>query len=266
MSHDHDHDTHSLIERQEQHIRELERRFDSLVKVVIPIGVTLLQSSDFGQLLEAILIEAKDLCRADGGTLYLRGDDDQLKFAIVRNDSLGLALGGTSGVAVPFSPLPLQDPKTGEPNRRNVATYAALTGQTVNIADAYRAEGFEFSGTLAFDSQSGYRSTSFLTVPLKNSLGRVIGVLQLINAKDAETGAVIAFDAGVEPIVESLSTLAAAALEVYVREDRLRRQIRELRIEIDEGKRERQVSEIADTDYFQDLQRRARDLRRRTPE
>lgn len=254
-----------LIQQQQRLIHELERRFESLVKVVIPIGVTLLQSNDFGQLLEAILIEAKDLCRADGGTLYLRTDDDELSFAIMRNDSLGIAFGGTSNTAVPFASLPLCDPDSGQPNRRNVATYAALTGHTVNIADAYEAEGFEFSGTIAFDSQSGYRSMSFLTVPLQSAAGRVIGVLQLINAKDPDTGEVTPFSAEVEPIVESLSTLAAAALEVYVREDRLRRQIQELRVQIDEGKKQKQVEEIADTDYFQELQRRARQLRRRGP-
>lgn len=252
-----------LIRQQQRLIHELERRFDSLVKVVIPIGVTLLQSNDFGQLLEAILIEAKELCRADGGTIYLRTDADELSFAIVRNDSLGLALGGASNVPISFAPLPMVDAQ-GTPNHRNVATYAALTGHTVNIADAYSADGFEFSGTLAFDRQSGYRSTSFLTVPLQSGTGRVIGVLQLINAKDAETGETIAFPADVEPIVESLSTLAAAALEVYMREDRLRRQIQELRVQIDETKKQRQVAEIADTDYFQELQRRAQQLRRRS--
>jgi len=251
------------VERLQRRIVELERHFNALVHVVIPMGVGLLHSNGKEQLLEAILLEAKDLCHADGGTLYLRNDDDQLEFAIVRNRSLGLALGGSSGAPIDFAPLPLHDPATGAPNQRNVATHAALTGLTVNIADAYAAEGFEFSGTIAFDRRSGYRSTSFLTVPLRNNESRVIGVLQLINATDPESGRVVPFDAAVEPIVESLSTLAAAALEVYIREEKLRRQIRELHVRIDQDKRERQVAEITESDYFQDLQRRARDLRRR---
>lgn len=258
------HELHELFERQQRRIAELEHRFDSLAKVVIPIGVALLHSVDFQELLEVILVRAMELCRADGGTLYLCDDDEHLRFAILRNQSLALAFGGSSGAPIPFAPLPLFDLQSGEPNRRNVATYAALTGHTVNIADAYAvSEGFEFSGTLAWDSQSGYRSTSFLTVPLKSGNGRVIGVLQLLNATDPHSGEVVPFDTGVEPIVESLSTLAAAALEVYMREEGLRREIRDLHVRIDQGKRQREVAAIADTDYFQDLQRRVRQLRQR---
>jgi hypothetical protein len=250
----------------ERRIARLERQLDALVQSVIPIGVALLAAHDFQHLLESILLEAKRLCRADGGTLYLRTDDDHLAFAILRNDSLGIAMGGTSGVEIPYPHLPLRDPVTGAPNERNVATWAALNGRSVSIADAYRAEGFEFSGTMAFDQLTGYRSTSFLTVPLTNDAQRVIGVLQLLNAIDPESGAVVPFDPGDVPVVESLSTIAAAALEVYLREEGLRRQIRELHIQIDHAKRERQVAEIADSDYFQSLQQKARELRGRARE
>lgn len=154
---------------------------------------------------------------------------------------------------------------SGQPNEANVATYAAITGRLVNIADAYSADGFDFSGTVAFDHRTGYRSTSFLTVPLHGSSGSVIGVLQLINARDPQTGSVVTFDPGAETIVQSLSLLAAAALEVHMREESLRRQIRELHVRVDTEKRQRQVAAIAETDYFQDLQRRARELRQRSP-
>ncbi len=248
----------------EARIEALEQRFEAIVKAVIPIGVTLLGARDFQALLEQILLEAKTLCRADGGTLYLRTDADELRFVIMRNDSLGISLGGSGGAAIPYPPLPMRDPASGAPNERNVATYAALSGESVNIADAYAADGFEFSGTIAFDQKTGYRSTSFLTVPLRNAQQRVIGVLQLLNAQDPATGAVVPFDPGLVPVVESLSALAAAALEVYAREDRLRQEIRVLHIQIDEAKRARQVAEIADTDYFQTLQQKARQLRERS--
>jgi GAF domain-containing protein len=244
-------------------IAELERKLDALIKSVIPIGVALLATRDFQRIVETILLEAKALCHADGGTLYLRTDDDQLAFVILRNDSLGIAIGGTTGTAIPYPPLPLHDSVTGAPNLRNVATAAALNGRSINIADAYRAEGFEFSGTIAFDRLSGYRSTSFLTVPLKNAAERVIGVLQLLNATDPATGAVVPFDPADLPLVESLSALAAAALEVYMREEGLRREIRALHIEIDQAKRARQVAEITETDYFQSLQQKVRQLRTR---
>ncbi|MDX2168345.1 MAG: GAF domain-containing protein [Deltaproteobacteria bacterium] len=249
------------LRAQAAHIARLEQRFEAVVNAVIPIGVALLGARDYHALLERILVEAKTLCRADGGTLYLRNEQDQLEFVILRNDSLGIELGGSGG-EITFPALPLFDPVSGEPNERNVATYAALHGLSVAVADAYDAEGFEFSGTLAFDRHTGYRSTSFLAVPLKNSAECVIGVLQFINALD-EDGTVVAFDAELVPVVESLSTLAAAALEVYLREDHLRREIRALHVKIDEVKRAKQVAEIADTDYFRELEQKARSLRQR---
>jgi len=245
-------------------LRRLEaeqKRVEELLQIVIPLGVTLSAETDFNQMLEKILAQAQTLCNADAGTLYWRTDDDRLQFVILRNRSLNLALGGTSGAEIPFAPLPLYDALTGRPNHHNVATHAALTGETVNISDAYRAEGFDFSGTQAFDRNTGYRSTSFLTVPLKDSRQQVIGVLQLINALDPRAGGVMPFDPALHPAVESLASLATVALQAYIREQRLRRQIEELRIEIDEGKRSQQVAEITETDYFRRLQEKAREMR-----
>jgi HD-GYP domain-containing protein (c-di-GMP phosphodiesterase class II) len=92
-----------------------------------------------------------------------------------------------------------------------IAAYAALTHKTVNIADAYVEDGFDFSGTRNFDKRTGYRSKSFLTVPMKNHEGEIIGVLQLINAQD-EKGGVIAFSEEDQHLAESLASQAAIAL------------------------------------------------------
>src|SRR3989442_13692202 len=93
-----------------------------------------------------------------------------------------------------------------------VAAYAALTGKTVNIADAYSAEGFDFTGTRAFDQKTGYRSQSFLTVPMRNHENEIIGVLQLINAQDPRSGEIVAFSASDQRLAESLASQAAIAL------------------------------------------------------
>jgi len=217
----------------------------------------------FEQLLERILLEAKALCNADGGTLYLHTDDEHLQFVIMHNDSLHITLGGARGEPIPFVPLPLYDAATGAPNYHNVAVYAALTRQTVNIPDAYHAEGFDFSGTKAFDRQTGYRSQSFLTVPLQNERAELLGVLQLINARAPETGNVITFSAELQKVVESLSKLAALALAAYIREQRLRAEIQELRVAVDQERKERQVAQITESEYFQKLQIEARKLRER---
>jgi hypothetical protein len=51
--------------------------------------------------------------------------------------------------------------------------------------------------------------------------------------------------------------------KVHAREEHLKRQVRELRIEIDQTKKERHVREIVESDYFRDLQATAREMRRR---
>ena len=179
---------------------------------LIEIGIALSAERDHKRLIESILIGAKALSNADGGTLYLL-DGEVLRFEIMRTDSLGIALGGTTGKAIDFPPLHLHDPKTGQPNHRNVATHTALTGVSINIADAYEAVDFDFSGTKKFDEGTGYRSKSFLTVPLKNHDGDVIGVLQILNARDRTSGEVIAFPESIQPLIAALASQAAVALD-----------------------------------------------------
>ena len=160
-----------------------------------------------------ILIEAKSLTRADGGTLYLMSNNrKQLFFHIIRNDTLKIAMGGTTGTPIPFPPLELYDLDTGSPNHQNVATYVALTGKGIVIQDAYTEQGFDFSGTRRFDAGTGYRSKTFLTVPLKNIRGDVIGVLQLINARDA-SGTITPFSENIQPLVDALASQAAVAID-----------------------------------------------------
>lgn len=178
------------------------------------IGIALSKERDITRLLETILLAAKSITNADGGTLYLmqeEQDERTLKFEIMRTDSLHIAMGGTTGVPITFYPIHLIG-KDGKPNNFMVVVYAVLHDETVNIADAYTAEGFDFSGTKNFDKKTGYRSQSFLTVPMKNHENEIIGVLQLINAQDKQTNAIIPFSAADQHMVESLASQAAIAL------------------------------------------------------
>ena len=175
------------------------------------IGASLSAERDIHRLLEQILTAAKTITRADGGTLYRVADDQTLRFEIVRTTSLKYYLGGTTGTPVPFYPIHLMG-KDGKPNHSMVAAYAALTGKTVNIPDAYTADGFDFSGTRNFDKKTGYRSKSFLTVPMKNHDNEIIGVLQLINAQDPVTGQIVPFSPSDQRLAESLASQAAIAL------------------------------------------------------
>ena len=176
------------------------------------IGVSLSRERDITRLLETILLAAKTITNADGGTLYRMMDDGKtLRFEILRTDSLNIAMGGTSGVAINFPNLPLRDDK-GAPNDSLVAAYAAIHSQTVNIADAYTEANFDFSGTRRFDQRTGYRSQSFLAVPMKDHEGEVIGVLQLINAHKPGTQEVVPFSLADQSLAESLASQAAIAL------------------------------------------------------
>jgi hypothetical protein len=232
-----------------------------LLRKVIPIGVALSAEKDFNRLLETLVVEAQSVTHADAGTLYLV-EHNALKFVILRNTSLNLTMGGTSGNPITFFPVRLYN-ADGSENRANIVSQAALTHQRINIGDAYQAEGFDFSGTKGFDAKTKYHSKSFLTIPLENKEGKVIGVLQLINAKNPETGEIVPFAA--DDVLEALVLLATAALDGYIREAFLRQEIAKLKIEIDETRRARQVAEITETQYFRELKDKATLLRKRQP-
>ncbi len=188
--------------------KELLRRLDELNE----IGISLSRERDTQRLLEAILMAAKKITNADGGTLYRVDREAKVaRFEILLTDSLGIAMGGTSGTDIPFYPVRLYD-QSGAPNNSMVVAYSVLHDKTVNIADAYTVDGFDFSGTKSFDQKTGYRSQSFLTVPMKNHNNEIIGVLQLINARDRGTADTVAFSEADQQLAESLASQAAVAL------------------------------------------------------
>ena len=176
------------------------------------IGASLSKERNITSLLERILLAAKAITNADGGTLYRMMEDGQaLRFEILRTDSLDIAMGGTSGTAISFPSLPLRD-EAGALNDSLVAAYAAIHVETVNIADAYTESSFDLSGTHLFDERTGYRSQSILAVPMKNHEGEVIGVLQLINSQQPGTQEVVAFSLADQSLAESFASQAAIAL------------------------------------------------------
>ncbi|MEO7623229.1 MAG: HD domain-containing phosphohydrolase [Gallionella sp.] len=176
------------------------------------IGIALSQQRDLTSLLETILVAAMRITHADAGTLYIHELEQQtLRFEILRNNTLNKAMGGTSGIPITFYPIQLYD-NGGQPNNAMVVSHSALSGETVNIPDAYAVEGYDFTGTKNFDAKTGYRSQSFLTVPMRNHENEVIGVLQLINAQDQENGAIIPFSRDDQQLLESLASQAAIAV------------------------------------------------------
>jgi HD-GYP domain-containing protein (c-di-GMP phosphodiesterase class II) len=175
------------------------------------IGIALSAEKNPDRLFEMILHSAKELTRADGGTLYSVIGETALEFDIISTDSLGIAMGGASGQTITFPPIPLYD-DAGQPRTNMVVTCAVHERKTINIPDAYDAQGYDFSGTRKFDSQTGYRTCSLLTIPMKNHEDEIIGVLQLINSKDPATGKVVPFSETDQQLAESMASQAAVAL------------------------------------------------------
>lgn len=187
---------------------QIAERLHLLTELSVALGTT----PDLGVLLERILTVAKSMTGADGGTLYRpSADGNSLCFHISINDSLGIYQGGASGQAINIPSVPLVDAQ-GNQNLASVAAYAANRRQSVNIEDVYEADAFNFSGMRSFDAAFNYHSQSFLTVPMTNHEGELIGVLQLINAKDAASGRIRAFSATDQRFIEALAAQAAVAI------------------------------------------------------
>ncbi len=174
------------------------------IKNLSDIGRALSGEKDLNALLEMIIDEARNFTKADGGTLYII-ENDQLHFKIVQNESLAIRMGGLTGEKITFPPVDM--------NQANVSAYVAMTQKPVNITDVYRYEPFDFTGPRKFDEQTGYRTKSMLVVPMKNHENKVIGVLQLLNARNPENMEhVIHFAEDYVGLVESLASQAAVAI------------------------------------------------------
>lgn len=193
---------------QELNQTQIAQRLDQLIELSVELG----SSHHVASLLERILMVAKNMTNADGGTLYRPSEDGRhLCFHISVNDTLNIHQGGVSGVAIDIPSVPLYD-ELGEKNLASVAAYAANFRQSVNIEDVYQADVFNFSGMRSFDQHYGYHSQSFLTVPMNDHEGELVGVLQLINAKDPRTGAIHAFSPTDQRFIEALAAQAAVAI------------------------------------------------------
>jgi HD-GYP domain-containing protein (c-di-GMP phosphodiesterase class II) len=157
----------------ERHAREELEAAEREREQLNEIGIALSSQRDVRALLDLILAKVREITRADAGSLYLIENEGEgqrhLRFMLTQNDSL----------VFPFKEftLPLAED--------SMAGYTALHGRVVNFADAYHIPPempFHFNDH--YDRESGYRTKSLLTLPMRNAKGEVLGVLQLINAKN----------------------------------------------------------------------------------
>ncbi|MBN2727308.1 GAF domain-containing protein [Candidatus Mcinerneyibacteriota bacterium] len=192
-----------MLDKVADEIKNYSISFISHIKKLAEIGISLTSEKNITKILEMIVEEAKNFTNADAGTLY-SVSGDRLIFEILYNDTLGIKQGGTTGTPIKLPPVPIHE--------QNVSGYVAKKGEIINIPDVYKDNSFDFTGPKKYDAQTGYRSRSFLVVPLRDHENTIIGVLQLINAKNKDTGEVIPFAPEYEDIIYSLASQAAVAI------------------------------------------------------
>ena len=206
-----DHILNKLLETVVKEVKLYAENQIKHMKKQAKIGLALSMEKDINKLLEMIVDAARGMSNADAGTLYIMSKDKKrLSFRILQNETLKTRMKGVKNFEKAMPDVPLY--KKRKPNYSNVSSYVAITGKTINIHDVYRAKGFDFTGPKDYDAATGYRSKSMLVIPLQNHEGKIIGVLQLLNAKDAETGEVVPFSPEYEDLIASLASQAAIAL------------------------------------------------------
>lgn len=175
-------------------------KLDSLTR----LGIELSQVNDLDILMERVLTRARQFVNADAGSIYIR-EGDWLHFTYTQNETLQKKLPGGEKLIYSTFKVPIDE--------KSIAGYVAATGRTLNIEDVYElGVTLPYSFSKRFDAAVGYKSTSILTVPLQNSSGDILGILQIINAQN-DAGNITSFSAGDERMMHHFAAVAAVALE-----------------------------------------------------
>lgn len=174
------------------------------IDLITQISLDLNEAKDIDHLLERILTNVRKFYSADAGSIYLR-DGDNLKFSYTQNDTLSKRLGPGKKLIYNTFSIPI--------NNMSIAGFVAKNLEAVNIPDVYHLlSSVPYTFDSQFDRLSNYRTQSMLTVPLTNQRKDLLGVMQLINAKDDEDS-IIHFAPSDEPLIMHFSTSAALAMD-----------------------------------------------------
>ncbi len=174
------------------------------IQSIIQIDSELNKIRDYDLLLERILLEARRVVNADAGSIYIK-EGDTLAIKYSQNDTKQQALPPGEKLIYSIFTIPV--------NEKTISGYVAKTGAFVNIPDVYNLPpGCRFSYDTKFDTISKYKTTSMMTIPLKTQNNVVLGVIQVINAKDSE-GRVVPFSQDDEILVTHFASNATVALQ-----------------------------------------------------
>jgi HD-GYP domain-containing protein (c-di-GMP phosphodiesterase class II) len=160
------------LARRERTARQELVRTQKEMEELNQIGAALSSERDIDTLLNLILQKTREITSADAGSLYLveqvSETERRLRFKLTQNDSMQF----------PFKEFTM--PIT----EQSMAGYVALHGEVINLSDAYDVPpGRPFKFNPKIDQETGYRTRSMLTIPLKDAKGATLGVIQLINCK-----------------------------------------------------------------------------------
>ena len=181
-------------------------------KAIIETDSELNKIQDFDILLERILLEARKVVNADAGSIYVKEVEiengvtaEKLAIKYAQNDTIlkGLPPGQKSIYSIFKLPI----------DEKSISGYCAYKRKLVNVKDAYNLPaGVPYTFGSTYDSISGYRTTSILAIPLVIADGRLLGVIQVTNARDTE-GNTISFSEHDEFLISHFAENAATALE-----------------------------------------------------
>lgn len=174
------------------------------VKELLVITEKLNQIKDIDSLLDHILFESRRFTKADAGSIFLI-KNNMLEFSYVQNDTLARL--------DPSNNKNIYSYYTVSINKSSICGYVALTGEALMIDDVYNLPNeVPYSFNHNFDNVSKYRTCSVLTIPLITNFGTVIGVIQIINAKD-DNGKTVPFKEDDKAYVSFFANSATIAIE-----------------------------------------------------
>jgi HD-GYP domain-containing protein (c-di-GMP phosphodiesterase class II) len=180
------------------------RRKTERLNEIIRLGTELNSIQDMDILLQRILLEARSFVNADAGSIYIcKGN--KLEVSYSQNDTMQKEL-------LPGQKLPYVS-YTVDINTNSIAGYVAHSGEILNIPNVYsRKKNTLYRFDSKYDRETKYKTKSMLTVPMRNNRGKIIGVLQMINAKNA-TNEIVPFRLSDEPFVLHFANTASIVLQ-----------------------------------------------------
>lgn len=213
--------TSRVLESVDSRSRHLVQRLQKLQE----IGTLLSAEQDLTKLLDLILRESRHLTNADAGTIFVRLDEVEPLPNATGKDRihkvtpyLVIKVAQNDSIRFPFKEMKLPF------DRKTIAGHVAESGELLNLEDVYQLPPqAPYAYSKAFDEKSGYRCKSMLVIPMKNRIGEIIGVIQLINKKKDPNAflsgpalteqAVTVFDELDEEFVMSLASQAGVCIE-----------------------------------------------------